>query len=92
VPKIIYKKGVRLLLWKEAVIAGWQHILDTSAPGLGKSHAAGLLSAKSLGIDQLWYFAELPRNVTTPSVRENFTYLEPRHNGLKQDSDPTGKT
>lgn len=92
VPKIIYKKGDRLLLWKEAVIAGWQHILDTSAPGLGKSHTAGLLSAKSLGIDQLWYFAEFARNVTTPSVRENFTYLEPRHNGLKQDSDPTGKT
>ncbi|MEP0884011.1 hypothetical protein NDI49_20880 [Trichocoleus sp. ST-U3] len=45
-PKIIYKKGDRLLLWKEAVIAGWQHILDTSAPGLGKSHTAGLLSAK----------------------------------------------
>jgi transcriptional regulator with XRE-family HTH domain len=91
-PKIIYKKGERLLLWREAVLAGWQHILDTSAPGLGKSHTAGLMEANHFGVEQLWYFAEQPRNVTTPSVQANFTYLEPRHNGLKKDVDPTGKT
>jgi len=91
-PKIIYKKGERLLLWREAILAGWQHILDTSAPGLGKSHTAGLMEANHFDVEQLWYFAEQPRNVTTPSVQANFTYLEPRHNGLKQDVDPTGKT
>jgi hypothetical protein len=91
-PKIIYKKGDRLLLWREAVLAGWQHILDTSAPGLGKSQTAGLMEASHFDVEQLWYFAEQPRNVTTPSVQANFTYLEPRHNGLKKDVDPTGKT
>jgi hypothetical protein len=91
-PKIIYKKGERLLLWREAILAGWQHILDTSAPGLGKSHTAGLMEANHFDVEQLWYFAEQPRNVTTSSVQANFTYLEPRHNGLKEDVDPTGKT
>jgi hypothetical protein len=50
------------------------------------------MEANHFDVEQLWYFAEQPRNVTTPSVQANFTYLEPRHDGLKQDVDPTGKT
>ncbi len=91
-PRIIYSKGERLWVWKEAILAGWQHILDSSAPGLGKSHTAGILQPEALGVDQLWYFAQQTRNVTTDTVKKNFAYLQPRHDGLKKDTDPLGIT
>ncbi len=89
-PRIIYSKGERLQVWQEAIKAGWQHILDTSAPGLGKSHTAGIIEPKEFGVDQLWYFAQQARHVTTDTVRKNFAYLQPRHDGLKEDTDPSG--
>jgi hypothetical protein len=91
-PRIIYSKGERLQVWQEAIKAGWQHILDTSAPGLGKSHTAGIIEPKEFGVDQLWYFAQQARHVTTDTVRKNFAYLQPRHDGLKEDTDPSGTT
>jgi hypothetical protein len=91
-PRIVYKKGERLLLWKEAILAGWQHILDTSAPGLGKSYSAGILNPKEFEVEQLWYFTELTRNVTTKTVKQGYTYLEPRHDGLVNATDPLGNS
>jgi hypothetical protein len=68
-PKIIYRGDERVSLWKEAVSKGWQHILDKSAPGLGKSHTAGSMTAEEFGIRQLWYLANDHRNPTTLTSR-----------------------
>lgn len=80
-PKIIYLGDERVSIWQEAVKKGWQHILDKSAPGLGKSHTAGSMSAAEFGVRQLWYLACDHRNPTTLTVETNFVDLVPRHNG-----------
>ncbi|WP_414588391.1 hypothetical protein [Scytonema sp. PCC 10023] len=89
-PKIIYQGDERVTIWKEAVAKGWQHILDKSAPGLGKSHTAGSMSADEFGVQKLWYLAHDHRNPTTLTVETNFIDLPPRHSGFA--SDPTRLT
>lgn len=89
-PKIIYLGDERVSLWQEAVQKGWQHILDKSAPGLGKSHTAGSMTAEEFGSRQLWYLANDHRNPTTLTVETNFVDLHPRHSGFA--SDPTRLT
>ncbi|OKH43516.1 hypothetical protein NIES2130_38695 [Scytonema sp. HK-05] len=84
-PKIIYQGDERVNIWKEAVAKGWQHILDKSAPGLGKSHTAGSMKAPEFNLHQLWYLASDHRNPTTFTVEQNFVDLPPRHNGLAYD-------
>ncbi|MBW4606696.1 MAG: hypothetical protein KME22_05580 [Hassallia sp. WJT32-NPBG1] len=84
-PKIIYQGDERVSIWKEAVAKGWQHILDRSAPGLGKSHTAGIMKASEFNLHQLWYLACDHRNPTTFTVEQNFVDLPPRHNGLAYD-------
>ncbi len=84
-PKIIYQGNERVSIWKEAVAKGWQHILDKSAPGLGKSHTAGSMKASEFNLRQLWYLACDHRNPTTFTVEQNFVDLPPRHNGLAYD-------
>lgn len=84
-PKIIYQGDERVTIWKEAVAKGWQHILDKSAPGLGKSHTAGTMKASEFNLHQLWYLASDHRNPTTFTVEQNFVDLPPRHNGLAYD-------
>ncbi|WP_156818054.1 hypothetical protein [Mastigocladopsis repens] len=86
-PKIIYQGDERVSIWKEAVAKGWQHILDKSAPGLGKSHTAGSMKASEFNLHQLWYLACDHRNPTTFTVEQNFVDLPPRHNGLAYDHD-----
>jgi hypothetical protein len=89
-PKIIYLGDERVSLWLEAVAKGWQHILDRSSPGLGKSHTAGSMTPQEFGNRQLWYLSSDHRNPTTITVEANFIDLPPRHSGLK--SDPTRLT
>jgi hypothetical protein len=85
-PKIIYLGDERVSIWQEAVKKGWQHILDKSAPGLGKSYTAGSMSAVEFGVHQLWYLANDHRNPTTLTVETNFVDLVPRHSGFARDT------
>ena len=85
-PKIIYLGDERVSIWLEAVKKGWQHILDKSAPGLGKSHTAGSMTAEEFGSRQLWYLASDHRNPTTLTVETNFVDLHPRHSGFARDT------
>jgi hypothetical protein len=85
-PKIIYLGDERVNLWQEAVGKGWHHILDKSAPGLGKSYTAGSMRAEEFGTRQLWYLASDHRNPTTYTVETNFVDLPPRHSGFARDT------
>jgi hypothetical protein len=92
--KITFKPGQRLLLLRELVMAGWQHILDTSAPGTGKSHEAGIATPSHLGVRQLFYFSPQHRNPTVATIERNYIDLPVRHNGMKLDKTrqtPSGK-
>lgn len=84
-PKIRFKAGERLQLWQEAVAKEWQHILDTSEPGLGKSHTAGIALPNTFDVEKLWYFAANHRNPTTATVEANYKDLPVRHAGMKRD-------
>lgn len=75
----------RLQTWQDAVSSGYKYILDKSAPGLGKSHAAGIALPNALGVEKLWYLANDHRNPTTGVIETNYTDLPVRHNGLKID-------
>jgi hypothetical protein len=93
-PRIIFQDGQRLLLWQEAVSKGWKHILDKSAPGLGKSHAAGIALPDAFAVEKLWYFALDHRNPTTGVIEQNYTDLPVRNAGMKIDrtrQTPLGK-
>lgn len=85
-PKIIYKNSERITIWIESVTKGWSHILDKSAPGLGKSYAAGSLSANCMGMNQLMYMASDHRNPTTLTIEKNYFDVFPRHGGLHWDN------
>jgi hypothetical protein len=86
-PKIRYKSEQRLQFWQETQSVGWQHVLDNSAPGLGKSHDAGCAKPDNfVKIEKLFYLSADHRNPTTMTVEENYTDLTVRHNGLKLDS------
>ncbi|OKH36538.1 hypothetical protein NIES2101_37030 [Calothrix sp. HK-06] len=89
-PSIIYKNDERATIWKEAELKGWKHILDFSAPGLGKSHTVGSLTAEYMGMNQLMYLASDHRNPTTITIEKNFVDVFPRHGGLEKD--PTRRT
>ncbi|HEY9604858.1 MAG TPA: hypothetical protein V6C85_24860 [Allocoleopsis sp.] len=84
-PRIIFHQGQRLQLWQEAVTKGWKHILDESAPGLGKSHAAGIALPDAFAVEKLWYFALDHRNPTTGVIEQNYTDLPVRNAGMKID-------
>jgi hypothetical protein len=84
-PRIIFHQGQRLQLWQEAVSQGWKHILDKSAPGLGKSHAAGIALPDAFTVEKLWYFALDHRNPTTGVIEQNYTDLPVRNAGMKID-------
>jgi hypothetical protein len=74
-PKI-YDRSDRLSLWSSS-----KYILDTSPTGSGKSYDAGLLTPDMLGVTDIIYVNNDPRNVTTPTLKE-WTMLEGRHAGL----------
>ncbi|NJM27120.1 MAG: hypothetical protein HC856_00525 [Pseudanabaena sp. RU_4_16] len=92
--KITFKPDQRLQLLRELVMAGWQHILDTSAPGTGKSHEAGIATPSHMGVRQLFYFSAQHRNPTVATIERNYIDLPVRHNGMKLDKTrqtPSGK-
>ncbi|BAZ18460.1 hypothetical protein NIES4071_103450 (plasmid) [Calothrix sp. NIES-4071] len=90
-PTVTYKNNERATIFHEATqLKGWSHILDGSAPGLGKSHTVGSLTAEYMGVDQLMYLASDHRNPTTITIEKNFVDVFPRHNGMKKD--PTRQT
>ena len=72
----IYDRSERLSLWKEG-----KYILDTSPTGSGKSYDAGTLTPDMLGVTDIFYVTNDPRNVTTPTLKD-WTMLEGRHAGL----------
>jgi len=72
----IYDRSERLSLWKEG-----KYILDASPTGSGKSYDAGTLTPDMLGVSDIIYITNDPRNVTTPTLKE-WTILEGRHAGL----------
>jgi hypothetical protein len=74
-PKI-YDRSNRLNEW-----ASGKNILDTSPTGSGKSYDAGLLTPDMLGVSDIIYITNDPRNVTTPTLKD-WTMLEGRHAGL----------
>lgn len=72
----IYDRSDRLSLW-----ASGKYILDTSPTGSGKSYDAGLLTPDMLGVKDIFYVTNDPRNTTTPTLKD-WTILEGRHAGL----------
>jgi hypothetical protein len=75
----------RLQVWQNAVNQGYKYILDTSAPGLGKSHTAGITLPEAFSVEKLWYLSPDHRNPTTGVIESNYVDLTVRHNGLKID-------
>jgi hypothetical protein len=74
-PKI-YDRSNRLNEW-----ASRKNILDTSPTGSGKSHDAGLLTPDMLGVNDIFYITNDPRNVTTSTLKD-WPISEGRHAGL----------
>jgi hypothetical protein len=74
-PKI-YDRSDRLSLWSSS-----KYILDTSPTGSGKSYDAGKATPEMMGVTDLFYITNDPRNVSTPTLKE-WTMLEGRHAGL----------
>ncbi|HEY9833962.1 MAG TPA: bifunctional DNA primase/polymerase [Stenomitos sp.] len=75
----------RLQIWQDAVKQGHKYILDVSAPGLGKSHGAGIALPETFGVEKLFYLANDHRNPTTGVIETNYVDLGVRNNGLKID-------
>ena len=72
----IYDRSNRLNEW-----ASGKYILDTSPTGSGKSYDAGTLNPDKLGVTDIIYVNNDPRNVTTPTLKD-WPILEGRHAGL----------
>ncbi len=72
----IYDRSERLSLWSKG-----KYILDTSPTGSGKSYDAGTLNPDKLGVTDLFYITNDPRNVSTPTLKD-WPILEGRHAGL----------
>lgn len=86
--KVVFPAGQR----KEAIAAcrkaGWQDIIDTSFPGMGKSHDMGEMDM-DLECHTTWLVTKEHRNPTTRTIEENFSDLQTRHNGLVKDESRT---
>ncbi|GCA94313.1 hypothetical protein [Microcystis aeruginosa] len=72
----IYDRSNRLNEW-----ASGKYILDTSPTGSGKSYDAGTLNPDKLGVNDIFYITNDPRNVSTPTLKD-WPILEGRHAGL----------
>ncbi len=81
-PIITFSKGDRHeLIWHLKTL-GWKVILDKTPTGLGKSHDAGLFKNPH---GKTWYVDINHRNVSTKTVEENYTDINPRHLGIYND-------
>jgi len=83
--KVFDDASQRLSAWQDAVAQGFRYILDASAPGLGKSHAAGIALPEAFGAEKLWYLSSDHRNPTTGVIEANYIDLPVRSGGLKFD-------
>ncbi|MGB5770308.1 MAG: hypothetical protein WBM32_10620, partial [Crocosphaera sp.] len=81
-PIITFPKGYRHQLIWELKKLGWKVILDSTATGLGKSHDAGVFKNPH---GKTWYVDINHRNVSTITVEENYTDINPRHLGIYND-------
>jgi len=72
----IYDRPERLSLW-----ASGKYILDTSPTGSGKSYDAGKATPEMMGVTDLFYITNDPRNVSTSTLKD-WPILEGRHAGL----------
>ena len=88
-PLIRFQPGQRLQVMTRLIAAGWHHLLDTSAPGFGKSHDAGLMAPHPDQSGKIWYLSRDHRNPTTLTIEQNYTDLPVRHSGLHEDSHRT---
>ncbi|MEC4869076.1 MAG: hypothetical protein SAJ11_23620, partial [Jaaginema sp. PMC 1078.18] len=85
-PIITFPEGTRLQLIHQLQQLGWTLALDRSWMGLGKSHSLGMLQPDPETHNKIWYLDSNHRNPSTDIVRDNFTDLPPRHNGLYKDA------
>jgi len=72
----IYDRSNRLNEW-----ASGKYILDTSPTGSGKSYDAGTATPEMMGVTDIIYVNNDPRNVSTPTLKD-WPILEGRHAGL----------
>lgn len=83
----------RLSLWQAGLQEG-RYLLDTSAPGTGKSFAAGKLEPAAFGaaVRQVIYISDQHRNptVATLEASNGWADLEARHAGLIRETTPGG--
>jgi hypothetical protein len=79
-----YNPGDRLQTWQQARASGYRYILDTSAPGTGKSYDSGRVTPGAFNLTQVIYLSDQHRNPTVETLgRENdWSDLEARHSGL----------
>jgi hypothetical protein len=65
--------------WKfikdDTVANNYKYILDRSAPGLGKSHSAGIALPAAFNSEKLWYISNDHRNPTTSVIQSNYADL-----------------
>jgi len=85
-PKIIFRHRQRDRIWEEAIAKGWKNILDSSAPGLGKSHTAGVAIPERMEVKQIFYFDTDHRNPSTEPIERNYTDLPVRNAGMVRDT------
>jgi hypothetical protein len=85
-PRIIFQHNERLDIWREAIAKGWKHILDSSAPGLGKSYTGGVAIPEAFTVKKLFFWDVNHRNPTTSTVERNYQDLPVRNNGFVRDT------
>ena len=84
-PKIIFQAGTRIAGFREAVQKGWEWVVDTSAPGGGKSHETGLLEIEDMECARIWLMSESHRNPTTAPQEGFYTDMTVRNDGMLRD-------
>lgn len=84
-PKIIFAEGKQNELIVKLKQLGWSDIAITSFMGSGKSHQIGQLEPSEGS--KYWYFDKNHNNVSTPTIRDNYENLFPRHDGIYKDSE-----
>lgn len=105
-PKILYKAEQLPQLLLEARAKGWQDVLDSGAPGSGKSHNYAQLPLQVLlehvdrgeeetkQLNRVWLLAQTHRNPTVAPAERLYADLPVRHHGLVKDNQrktPMGK-
>lgn len=77
-----YEKGDRLSTW---INSESKFIFDSSGTGSGKSYDAGRLQPEAFDCEKIFYISNDSRNPTTPTLKQGWSHLEGKHNGLIRD-------